>query len=83
MPGNFVGGFRAPTPTPPIPPPKDPLYTQGQSSVTSTQLTHMTAVERSQMLRVARLDPHLQVCISCSRYYVSLIFWNSSWLALF
>ncbi|KAF8232307.1 hypothetical protein L208DRAFT_1272706 [Tricholoma matsutake] len=63
MPGNFVGGFRAPTPTPPIPPPKDPLYTQGQSSVTSTQLTHMTAVERSQMLRVARLDPHLQFMV--------------------
>ncbi|KAF9566336.1 hypothetical protein CPC08DRAFT_628649 [Agrocybe pediades] len=32
----------------------------GQSTVSIAELTHLSAVERSQMLRVARMDPHLQ-----------------------
>jgi len=64
---NFIGGFNVPhsrSPAPPAPPPKDHTYYQpGQSSITSSQLTHMSAVERSHKLRVARMNPHLQVCI--------------------
>lgn len=33
-----------------------------QPSFPTQQLTHLTAVERSQLLRVARMEPHLQVC---------------------
>lgn len=71
---NFIGGFYPgqppPSPAPPALPPKDYLYAQPgyhvqqptQSTITSSQLSHMTAVERSQTLRVARMNPHLQVC---------------------
>ncbi|KAF5386786.1 hypothetical protein D9615_001876 [Tricholomella constricta] len=34
-----------------------------QSTVTSSQLTHLSAVERSQTLRVARMNPHLQFMV--------------------
>ncbi|KAF8894700.1 hypothetical protein BD779DRAFT_1502479 [Infundibulicybe gibba] len=69
---KFIGGFhnRTPgTPPPPILPPKDYVYQQSgghvpvstQSSISSAQLTQYSAVERSQILRVARMKPHLQV----------------------
>lgn len=39
-----------------------PTYpaTPKQSTVTPVDLTHMSAVERSQTLKVARMNPHLQ-----------------------
>ena len=68
---NFIGGLRiqAPprSPRPPELPPKDkryqprPNYDGLPSPITPTDLAHMTAVERSQMLRIARMEPHLQV----------------------
>ncbi|PPQ81212.1 hypothetical protein CVT25_015736 [Psilocybe cyanescens] len=65
----------APSPRPPALPPKDyppglPMNNQApetlyypqpsQSTILTSHLTTMTAVERSQILRVARMDPHLQ-----------------------
>ncbi|KAJ7489860.1 hypothetical protein B0H11DRAFT_2156691 [Mycena galericulata] len=70
---HFIGGFspllRPPTPGAPPLPPKDEIYRQpgyrfGQttkSSITSSHLTTLSAVERSQALRIPRMDPHLQV----------------------
>lgn len=70
---DFIGGFHVNQPPrssrPPALPPKDSIYTQpgyhvqqpSQSTITSSQLSHMSAVERSQTLRVARMEPHLQV----------------------
>ncbi|RDB24282.1 hypothetical protein Hypma_008733 [Hypsizygus marmoreus] len=72
---EFIGGFhvnqRPPSPLPPALPPKDFPYTQPsyhvqqptQSTITSSQLSHMTAIERSQTLRVARMNPHLQFMV--------------------
>ncbi|KAF8911126.1 hypothetical protein CPB84DRAFT_1672473 [Gymnopilus junonius] len=67
---SFIGGFRhqlpPPSPRPPAVPPKDlphHLYQSSrpsQSTISTAQLTQLTAVERSQVLRVARMDPHLQ-----------------------
>ncbi|TFK42983.1 hypothetical protein BDQ12DRAFT_677131 [Crucibulum laeve] len=70
---SFIGGFHnmpPPSPGPPALPPKDFPYPrhhngsyfapQTQSTVTITQLAGMSAVERSQTLRVARMEPHLQ-----------------------
>jgi hypothetical protein len=61
---------RLPPPPPPLPP-KDHPYTPpnydrlesqpSQSTISTSQLTHMTAVERSNALRVARTEPYLQV----------------------
>ncbi|KAG6896941.1 hypothetical protein C0992_005147 [Termitomyces sp. T32_za158] len=34
-----------------------------ESTITSTQLTQMSAVERSQALRIARMNPHLQFMV--------------------
>ncbi|KAF8162955.1 hypothetical protein B0H34DRAFT_301294 [Crassisporium funariophilum] len=81
---SFIGGFRhhnPPSPRPPALPPKDypynpPAYGRApghpppsQSIVSTSQLTHMSAVERSQTLRVARMDPHLQfMCGPLLRY---------------
>ncbi|KAJ7109226.1 hypothetical protein C8R44DRAFT_280276 [Mycena epipterygia] len=71
---NFIGGFhphlRPSTPAPPLPP-KDAIYTQpgyqfGQttkSSITSSHLTTMSAVERSNALRIPRMNPHLQFMV--------------------
>ncbi|KAJ7470605.1 hypothetical protein FB451DRAFT_1340055 [Mycena latifolia] len=71
---NFIGGFhphlRSSTPAPPLPP-KDAIYTQpgyhfGQttkSSFTSSHLTTMSAVERSEALRIPRMNPHLQFMV--------------------
>ncbi|KAJ7083825.1 hypothetical protein C8R43DRAFT_320318 [Mycena crocata] len=69
------GGFhphmgRPSTPAPPLPP-KDAIYRQpgyqfGQttkSSITSSHLTTMSAVERSQALRIPRMHPHLQFMV--------------------
>ncbi|KAK7014992.1 C-CAP/cofactor C-like domain-containing protein [Favolaschia claudopus] len=57
------------TPGPP-PPPKDAQYARGyqfgsvtRDSVTSSNLTAMSAVERSQFLRVPRMEPHLQFMV--------------------
>jgi len=68
---NFIGGLRIQTPPrsprPPELPPKDkryqtqPDYDGLPSPITPTELAHMTAVERSRMLRIARMEPHLQV----------------------
>ncbi|KAG5652343.1 hypothetical protein H0H81_005364 [Sphagnurus paluster] len=41
-------------------------YQASQSTITSTQLTNLSAVERSQALRVARMNPHLQVHLDLS-----------------
>ncbi|KIM49433.1 hypothetical protein M413DRAFT_438618 [Hebeloma cylindrosporum] len=65
---SFIGGFRnqpPPSPLPPPLPPKDfPHYAvpqqHHQSTISTSQLAHMSAVERSQTLRVARMEPHLQ-----------------------
>jgi hypothetical protein len=54
---------------PPVVPPKDTRLPSSSTSsppsrhetYTSAQLTSMSAVERSRILRVARMDPHLQV----------------------
>lgn len=76
MPMNetFVGGFSAELP-PPIPPPKDyvvhnvPSQQNGQLRIASqprlstSTLTHKSAVERSHLLRVARMEPHLQFMV--------------------
>lgn len=48
-----------------------PTYppTPKQSTVSPTELTHMSAVERSQTLKVARMNPHLQfMCGPLLRY---------------
>jgi len=65
---SFIGGFRTQPPSfagPPPLPPKDFIYNAPhkhiQSTISTSQLTHMSAVERSQTLRVARMEPHLQV----------------------
>lgn len=67
------------SPLPPVPPPKDQVLTQPgfhvkQPSVSSFSsestfvaphvLATMSAIQRSRTLRVARMDPHLQVCIN-------------------
>lgn len=64
---NSVGGFHTSRIATPAPLPKDHPQRHsspgGQSSITSAQLTHMSAVERSKKLRVARMNPHLQVTL--------------------
>lgn len=75
---GFVGGFRPDPNTltpPPIPPPKDyvardmPSNENGQTRLASqprlstSTMTHRSAVERSHMLRVARMEPHLQFMV--------------------
>jgi hypothetical protein len=63
---NFIGGFfpqaRPVSPAPPLPP-KDHPQQDGEPhpSVSPHDLAHRSAVERSRFLRVARMDPHLQV----------------------
>ena len=62
-----------PSPVPPVPPPKDYPYTPknhdqlqpqpSESTIYPSQLTHMTAIERSEALRVARMEPYLQVSL--------------------
>jgi hypothetical protein len=43
---------------------KEPTVTnEDKTSITSSQLTQMTAVERSHALRVARMNPHLQFMV--------------------
>ncbi|KAJ7098064.1 hypothetical protein B0H15DRAFT_773302, partial [Mycena belliarum] len=70
---SFIGGFypyRPSTPAPPLPP-KDAMYTKpgyhlGQttkSSITSSHLTTMSAVERSEAQRIPRMKPHLQFMV--------------------
>ncbi|KAF7363307.1 C-CAP/cofactor C-like domain-containing protein [Mycena sanguinolenta] len=70
---SFIGGFhphlRPATPGPP-PPPKDAIYSQGnqfgqttRSSITSSHFATMSAVERSQALRIPRMEPHLQFMV--------------------
>jgi hypothetical protein len=66
---SYIGGL--PFSSPPPLPPKDHLYTSSnydklesqpsQSTISTSRLTHMTAVERSKALRVARTEPYLQV----------------------
>jgi hypothetical protein len=55
---------------PPPLPPKDHLYTPNydtlesqpsQPTISASQLTHMSAIERSKALRIARTEPYLQV----------------------
>ena len=61
---SYIGG---PPPLPPKdhlhnPPNYDGLELQpSQSTISTSRLKHMTAVERSKALRVARTEPYLQV----------------------
>ncbi|KAF9452283.1 hypothetical protein P691DRAFT_795246 [Macrolepiota fuliginosa MF-IS2] len=49
------------TPTFPLQPPtSQPIYPPAQPTLTPETLAHLNAVERSQVLQVARMDPHLQ-----------------------
>ncbi|KAJ7632470.1 hypothetical protein FB45DRAFT_978232 [Roridomyces roridus] len=62
-----VGGlaFRPPTPGPPLPP-KDAIYDRTDTRTTKSSiisLTGLSAVERSQVLRIPRMDPHLQFMV--------------------
>ncbi|KAG6874079.1 hypothetical protein C0995_006936 [Termitomyces sp. Mi166 len=59
-------------PQPGLPPPQHPGYQYqpgyhyqpgAQSTITPSQLTHLSAVERSQALRIARMNPHLQFMV--------------------
>lgn len=71
---SFIGGFhphipsRAPSPAPPLPP-KDriqPGFNSSQGSqltMSSSEMTHLSAIERSKLLRVARMNPHLQFMV--------------------
>ena len=66
----FVGAFRREphSPAPPTPPPKDAsngIQTDAfpKSPVSSSQLSNMSAVDRSNALRVARMHPHLQFMV--------------------
>lgn len=90
---SFIGGFfpqasiRAGSPMPPELPPKDDIYkhsafpsSQTSSTITTGQLTTMTAVERSKILRIARMDPHLQVSASHLTQHNLAERLSSSWL---
>ena len=76
--GGFRHQQQPSSPRPPPLPPKDyPPYHQhgaqvssslpvpGPPTISTSQLTHMSAIERSKTQRVARMDPHLQVCVMC------------------
>jgi len=64
---SYIGSVPSSPPLPPLPkdtpPPNyDRLQSQpSQSTISASQLAHMTAVERSEVLRVARTEPYLQV----------------------
>ena len=66
---SYIGGLPCPPPLPPkdhpyTPPNYDRLESQpSQSTISTSQLTHMTAIERSNALRVARTEPYLQVSL--------------------
>ncbi|TRM61810.1 hypothetical protein BD626DRAFT_500604 [Schizophyllum amplum] len=66
---SFIGGFYPHIPAGPPVPSKDQYRktSEGdrrtQTSVTSSQMTNMSAVERSKMFRVARMEPHLQFMV--------------------
>ncbi|KAJ3985530.1 hypothetical protein F5890DRAFT_1572885 [Lentinula detonsa] len=71
---QFIGGFLPPpSPVPPPLPVKDEIYTDpsfhlpsgvsSQKSISSSQLSRLSAVERSKTLRVARMDPHLMFMV--------------------
>lgn len=51
---HFTHHDRQPQYHAPPPPPS-------QDTITPSKLTHMTAIERSKMLRIARMEPNLQV----------------------
>lgn len=82
---RFIGGFHTQPPSSPLPPPlppKDYVYhapqhqyqqQPHQSTISTSQLAQMSAVERSQTLRIARMDPHLQVCSPYTAYSICLI----------
>ncbi|KIY65027.1 hypothetical protein CYLTODRAFT_76394 [Cylindrobasidium torrendii FP15055 ss-10] len=69
----FIGGFHPhsgrPTSVAPPLPPKDriysapPFYGKPQNTVSPAELTRLTAVERSRLMRVARMEPHLQFMV--------------------
>ncbi|KAL1680859.1 hypothetical protein EV122DRAFT_206983 [Schizophyllum commune] len=66
---SFIGGFHPHVPAGPPVPSKDGYRQRAasdsrtQTSIASSQLTHMSAVERSKVLRVARMEPHLQFMV--------------------
>ncbi|KIK59848.1 hypothetical protein GYMLUDRAFT_74300 [Collybiopsis luxurians FD-317 M1] len=70
---QFIGGFLPPpSPVPPPLPAKDEMYNDSafhvggngiQKSISSSQLSRLSAVERSRTLRMARMDPHLQFMV--------------------
>lgn len=87
---QFIGGFYpSSSPAPPPLPLKDEIYNDptfrlgvnaSQRSISSSQLSQLTAVERSKMLRIARMNPHLQVSKSFHSRALSIISFSSSWL---
>ncbi|KAF5330481.1 hypothetical protein D9619_005986 [Psilocybe cf. subviscida] len=60
----FIGGFRSGDPgMPPALPPKDYTHVPPpppQAIITPSRLANMSAIERSKMLRIARMEPNLQ-----------------------
>ncbi|KAF7295060.1 C-CAP/cofactor C-like domain-containing protein [Mycena indigotica] len=69
---SFIGGFdpylhasRPSTPRPPPLPPKDESYfaRRTKTESISSSFATMTAVERSEVQRIARMDPHLQFMV--------------------
>jgi hypothetical protein len=84
---SSIGGFRrelSSVSIPPPPPPKDVYSTitpSDGSSVWSSRLSGMTAVERSKALRTARMDPHLQFMVGPLLRYDTIDqqgYWNGS-----
>ena len=70
-----IGGFVKPpiflpTSGPAVPPkgvssgmpvPQHRRFPSSQTNLTTPQLSHMTAIQRSKIFRAARMEPHLQV----------------------
>ncbi|KAG7092398.1 hypothetical protein E1B28_008755 [Marasmius oreades] len=64
---SFIGGFHPQmpsTPGPPLPPKDDTMFPhKAQPVVSASELTRMSAIERSNTLRIARMTPHLQFMV--------------------
>jgi hypothetical protein len=66
---SFIGGFHSmPTPAPPALPPKDYFPrpsrdTDRPSVINPSELKHLSPIERSAALSVARMQPHLQIMV--------------------
>ncbi|KAF9264742.1 hypothetical protein L218DRAFT_862250 [Marasmius fiardii PR-910] len=64
---SFIGGFHPQMPSTPGPPlpPKDGVILphMPQPTISASELTRMSAIERSKTLRIARMTPHLQFMV--------------------